>query len=189
MFHTEGTFPENEHDTPAEALFGLVEPSFDKPISKESITETLNKALPPRGTYSTNPEEFGPMNLYKASKDFDEERRMLILSGRVTGTFKGQTVTTFIRNVKLSPDLRKAKEWGSDGNGGRKPTGNLLDKDDGPSVKWAQAVRAYERTYKEMPKTEQQVVDFLAAGEYKLKVRPFNGELYVGDILAKNERG
>ena len=163
--------------------FGM-DPQFDQPVDKAQITETLNKSLPPRGTYRTNPDEFGPMNVFKAAKDFEDVRRMIILSGKVVGTFKDRgEITTFIRNVKISPDARRAKQW-VDGQ----LTGAVLEKDDTATLLWAKAVRAYEKTYTEMPKQEQQVIDFLVSGEYKLRIRPFNGELYVGDILGAKER-
>lgn len=180
------TFP---HDVPTDEenvanLFGLETPSFDDPVDTKESKEIITRSLPPSGIYTRDPEELGNLTVITQSKDYEDTRRMIILSGRFRGTFKGKEVTAFVRNIKLSPDRRSAKEF-VDG----KPSGNFLDKDDTPSLLWAKAVEAYTKTYKEEPTTKQSVINFLESGEYQVKIRGYNGELYVREFLPKRGNG
>ena len=172
------TFEKHEADDNVGGLFGMAEPSFDDAPDQAAAKEIITRSLAPSGIYTRDPDELGNLTVLRQAKDFEDERRMIILSGRFRATIKGKEHTAFVRNVKLSPDRRPAKEW-KDG----KPTGNFLDKDDQASVLWAKAVETYRKTFNELPVSNEGIIAFLESGSYKVKIRGYNGELYVNEIL------
>lgn len=171
-------FSEPEHDDSVANLFDLQEPSFDDAPDSKVAKEIITRSLPPSGTYLRDPDTLGNLTVLRQGKDFDDPRRMIILSGRFQATIKGKEHTAFVRNIKLSPDRRPAKEF-KDGQ----PTGNFLDKDDTATVLWAKAVNVYLKTFKELPESNEGIIAFLESGSYKAKIRAFNGELYLNDLL------
>ena len=95
----------------------------------------------------------------------------------IVGLFKMKDTTTRLR-FSISPDYAKKKvyvnnEW----------TGEYLEKPDSQSKLYAQAVKAYEASVKEMPKGIPALVEFLVSSP--IRVRTFtrdDGELGVTTI-------
>ena len=162
---------------------------FNQEVDSAQVEETIRRSLPPVGTYTTNPDE-SPINVFVA-KVAEKDA-----TGRVTGSRRLATVTGMGTNLrggeefkarlrfKMSPDLRKAREY-VDGEA----TGNLLDKDDLASRLWAQAVQAYHKTNGSYPQKENELLEWLKSAPFKARIfHTRDGEIMVVAITAANQR-
>lgn len=126
--------------------------------------QVLQGELPPSASYTSNPEEFGPMSITPVQNDGDT-RHLFFVTGRGRAIIKGTEVTTRLQ-FRMSPEYRKAQLRDSDGE----LTGEESEtKYDLASRLWAQAEAAYKATFGEQPKKVGHVLDYLR--DYPVKYR------------------
>lgn len=133
-------------------------------VNVDEARQVIQRSLPPTATYETDPATNGPLTVTVAKV---QEKR----GGQPTGTFRtvitmsGRAVAYNVRNeegevediptgirFRMSPEVRNKVDF---------ETQEDTDKDDIQTRLWAQAVAAYKATYKEDPKTQAQVVEYL----------------------------
>lgn len=142
-------------------------------VNVEDTAATLKAGLPPAGTYQSDPEQY-PLSAF-VDKD-KAGRRVITLQG--IAVFKGGESKARIR-VKLSPDTREGKVY-VDGQ----DTGESTGKPDSKSLRWAEAVRAYQQTFKENPKREANVVEYLKTSPIKFRMFQGSEDLACANISA-----
>lgn len=163
-----------------------IDEKFNDEVNATAVNEGIKSALPPQGTYQTNPEEY-PLNAFLGESDEKDEsgsviskRRTITFTGLVSGVFQGETVTNRIR-FTISPDRRKKRDF---------ETRELTEKDDIRTRLYDQAVKTYEKSVGEMPKRNNDLVEWLKSNPFN--VRTFNtadGESMVITISPRGRRG
>ena len=141
----------------------------DEVINAEQVNQTIRDSGAPAGTYTSQPEEY-PINAYPKVRELKDvegqvigSRKSIDFAGLFVGRFDGKDVTTRIR-FTISPEYGKRKGYEGD-----QWTGEYLDKPDSQSKLYAQAVKTYEATVKEMPKGVLQLVEFLTSTPFRVR--------------------
>lgn len=146
----------------------------DEVINAEQINQTIRDSGAPAGTYQSDPEEY-PLNAYPKERELKDVEGAVIGKRRsidIVGLFSMKDTRTRIR-FTISPDYGKRKVYEGD-----QWTGEYLDKPDSQSKLYAQAVKAYEATVKEMPKTVPALVEFLTSTPFRVRtMQGRDGEL------------
>ena len=120
--------------------------------------------LPPTGTYTSNPDEFGPLSITPVQNN-EDPRQLFFMTGRGRAVIKGAEVTTRLQ-FRVSPEYRKKQLRDGDGE----LTGEASETQyDIASRLWAQAESAFKVTFGETPKKVGQVLDYLSG--YPVKYR------------------
>ena len=148
----------------------------DEVINAEQVNQTIKDSGAPAGTYQSDPDEY-PLNAYPKERELKDVEGQVIGKRRsidIVGLFSMKDTKTRIR-FTISPDYAKKKiyvnnEW----------TGEYLDKPDHQSKLYAQAVKTYEATVKEMPKSIPALVEFLTGTP--IRVRTMQGD--DGELVA-----
>ena len=154
---------------------------FEREFTADDATKTLQGGLPPAGTYDTDPDQFGPMNVAKLPGIGEDKRPMLMVTGRVKALFKGEEKSTGVR-FRLSPESRAKRDEAGDAIEGTIDSATKL---------WARAVKVYKEIHSENP-TGTLLAAFLSDGRYRLRLwLPPDGEDFrVLDIYPlKKSRG
>ena len=150
---------------------------FNEAVNQAEVEETLQRGLLPNGTYTTNPDEFGPMTVTPLNVEEKDDRgtvtgtrRVIVLSGRgrakvkikdpKTGQVNLESAEGQIR-ARLSPDSRNKRDW---------TTKEELNAPDSATALYAQAVKAYQQTFGERPKNVGQVLEYLRDHPAKFRV-------------------
>ena len=141
----------------------------DEVINAEQVNQTIRDSGAPAGTYQSQPEEY-PLNAYPKVRELKDvegavigTRRSIDVVGLFVGRFEGEDVKTRIR-FTISPDAGKRKVYEGD-----QWTGDYLDKPDSQSKLYAQAVKAYESSVKEMPKNVIALVEWMKESTFKVR--------------------
>ena len=153
----------------------------DEVINAEQVNQTIKDSGAPAGTYQSDPDEY-PLRAFpmeREEKDLEGQVTGKRRSINITGLFRMKETTTRIR-FTISPDYRQKKVYEGD-----QWTGEHLEKPDSQSKLYAQAVKVYEATRKELPKSIPALVEFLI--ESPIAVRTMvgrDGEPVVLNVLA-----
>jgi hypothetical protein len=137
----------------------------DEVINAEQINQTIRDSGAPAGTYQSDPDEY-PLNAYPKERELKDVEGAVIGKRRsidIVGLFTMKDTKTRIR-FTISPDYGKRKVYENESW-----TGEYLDKPDSQSKLYAQAVKAYEATVKEMPKSVPALVEFLIATPFRVR--------------------
>ncbi len=141
----------------------------DEVINAEQVNQTIRDSGAPAGTYQSDPDEY-PLNAYPKERELKDvegavigKRRSIDIVGLFTGRFDGADVRTRIR-FTISPDYGKRKVYEGD-----QWIGEYLDKPDSQSKLYAQAVKAYEATVKELPKGVIQLIEWLRENPFRVR--------------------
>ena len=141
----------------------------DEVINAEQVNQTIRDSGAPAGTYQSQPEEY-PLNAYPKVRELKDvegavigSRRSIDVVGLFVGRFEGEDVKTRIR-FTISPDAGKRKVYEGD-----QWTGDYLDKPDSQSKLYAQAVKAYESSVKEMPKNVIALVEWMKESAFRVR--------------------
>ena len=137
----------------------------DEVINADQINQTIRDSGAPAGTYQSDPDEY-PLNAYPKERELKDVEGAVIGERRsidIVGLFTMKDTKTRIR-FTISPDYGKRKVYQGD-----EWTGEYLDKPDSQSKLYAQAVKAYEATVKEMPKGVPQLVEFLVSTPIRVR--------------------
>lgn len=154
-----------EHDEPvtSEESGLTLDDLFNMEVDQAEVEETLRRGLLPHGTYTTNPDEFGPMTVTPLERDEKDDRgdvlsrrKIIVLTGRGRATVRIGNELKQVEGrlrVELSPEYRDKLNYAT------KET--LEGTPDSKSALYAQAVKAFQSTFGEKPKNAGQVVEFL----------------------------
>ena len=141
----------------------------DEVINAEQVNQTIRDSGAPAGTYQSQPEEY-PLNAYPKVRELKDvegavigTRRSIDVVGLFVGRFEGEDVKTRIR-FTISPDAGKRKVYEGD-----QWTGEFMEKPDSQSKLYAMAVKTYEATVKEMPKTVPALVEWMKESTFKVR--------------------
>ena len=162
-----------------------MESLFNKELDEAKLAEEQQSLLPPKGNYTTNPDDY-PLNVfYNVFKEkvdgaeTGEERRMITFTGRVTTISEGKEVSAPLR-LRMSPDHRLKMLYEND-----EPTGEFDTKPDSAYTTWLEATKLYKEKVKESPKTEQNVIEFLKSVPFRVYgYHGRNGEMGFKNITA-----
>ena len=137
----------------------------DEVINAEQVNQTIRDSGAPAGTYQSDPDEY-PLNAYPKERELKDVEGAVIGKRRsidIVGLFSMKDTKTRIR-FTISPDYGKRKVYEGD-----QWTGEYLDKPDSQSKLYAQSVKAYEATVKEMPKSIPALVEFLTSTPFRVR--------------------
>lgn len=141
----------------------------DEVVNSEAVDKAIRESGAPAGTYTTNPDEY-PLNVFveeREEKDADGavtgKRRQITLTGLVFATIAGRDEKARVR-IRISPDVRQAKVYEGD-----QWTGEYLNKPDSQTKLYAQAVKVYQATVKETPKTVVALVEWLKENPFRVR--------------------
>ena len=155
----------------------------DEVINAEQVNQTIRDSGAPAGTYQSNPEEY-PLQAYPKERELKDVEGQVVGKRRsidIVGLFTMKDTKTRIR-FTISPDYGKRKVYVDESW-----TGEYLDKPDSQSKLYAMAVKTYEATRNEMPKTVPALVEFLT--ETPFRVRTMQGRDGEPVVLAISPAG
>ena len=138
-------------------------------INADQVNQTIRDSGAPAGTYQSNPEEY-PLQAYPKVRELKDvegqvigSRKSIDIVGLFTGRFDGKEERARVR-FTISPEYHNRKVYEGD-----QWTGEYLDKPDSQSKLYAQSVKAYETTVKEMPKSIPALVEFLTSTPFRVR--------------------
>ena len=141
----------------------------DEVVNAEQVNQTIRDSGAPAGTYQSQPEEY-PLQAYPKVRELKDvegavtgQRKSIDFAGLFVGRFEGKDVTTRIR-FTISPEYSKRKVYEAD-----QWTGEFMDKPDSQSKLYAQAVKAYESSVKELPKNVLQLVEWMKESPFRVR--------------------
>ena len=141
----------------------------DEVVNADQVNQTIRDSGAPAGTYTSQPEEY-PLQAYPKVRELKDvegqvigSRKSIDFAGLFVGRFEGKDVTTRIR-FTISPEYGKRKVYEGD-----QWTGEFMDKPDNQSKLYAQAVKAYESSVKELPKNVLALVEWMKESSFRVR--------------------
>ena len=138
-------------------------------INADQVNQTIRDSGAPAGTYQSNPEEY-PLQAYPKVRELKDvegqvigSRKSIDIVGLFMGRFDGKEERARVR-FTISSQPAKKKVYVNDAW-----TGEYLDKPDSQSKLYAQAVKAYESSAKEMPKNVLALVEWLRENPFRVR--------------------
>ena len=157
---------DEQEETPEVTMDSLFE---NEVINAEQVNQTIRDSGAPAGTYQSQPEEY-PLQAYPKIRELKDvegqvtgSRKSIDFAGLFVGRFEGKDVTTRIR-FTISPEYGKRKVYENE-----QWTGEFMEKPDSQSKLYAQAVKAYESSVKELPKNVLALVEWMKESSFRVR--------------------